>query len=514
MLVYVVLHKHMFKILDKRQFDTYMFKKAVEVIHQENLDRLERDYNWTYVTEQVRAIREEKHRSLDLHIKTRLSELESKYPREYKKGLLAAFIAKAYDTLKRDEVVLVLEGNVFSLKKECDVRHLPRRQLEHILLHKEKRDVQTTLSEDGKPQPSPRPLRDSKDPAPQAKLAKDLRDRASKLLKDRVIATTTVIPEVNSKTIGAYVWKKLVLGNMIKKQYPHSKLVVPARTKADQLKKWTAALLTQPKNLQKKSTNLNLLLTKATKKIEGGKEVSWPDPLFMSFLSEKHWASEMWTASNKPSVGGFEYIKLTYVATGPDPKITVTFPERSRKASKPLIPVYGVIKQKKSPRDGYASKIRAKIPRSMLYFDDHKLTDEASIDHTMAAYYKSAVVDYKTKNVKLIERMRGAPTSYMYPDKKRLLWVNKQIILPTETPITIITNSFDVMHSWFIPGLALKLDCVPGRSTHHTIYIEHPGYYYGQCAEICGRRHHHMPIKIYAVPFREFIFWWRNKYST
>ena len=83
----------------------------------------------------------------------------------------------------------------------------------------------------------------------------------------------------------------------------------------------------------------------------------------------------------------------------------------------------------------------------MLYFDDHKLTDEASIDHTMAAYYKSAVVDYKTKNVKLIERMRGAPTSYMYPDKKRLLWVNKQIILPTETPITIITNSFDVMHS-------------------------------------------------------------------
>lgn len=72
--------------------------------------------------------------------------------------------------------------------------------------------------------------------------------------------------------------------------------------------------------------------------------------------------------------------------------------------------------------------------------------------------------------------------------------------------ITIITNSYDVIHSWFIPGLGLKMDCVPGRSTHHTIYIEKQGYYYGQCAEVCGRRHHHMPIKILAVPYRYFVF--------
>lgn len=141
----------------------------------------------------------------------------------------------------------------------------------------------------------------------------------------------------------------------------------------------------------------------------------------MNFLSEKYSLNSVWTASAKQSIGGFEYIHLNYTASKTDPKFTFTFPERARKVSKPIIPVYGVVKQKKSPRDGYASKIRSKMPRSMLYFDDHKLNDEVSIDQTMAAYYQSAVVDYKTKNVKLIERMRGAPTSYMYPDKKRLL---------------------------------------------------------------------------------------------
>ena len=61
------------------------------------------------------------------------------------------------------------------------------------------------------------------------------------------------------------------------------------------------------------------------------------------------------------------------------------------------------------------------------------------------------------------------------------------------------------MHSWFIPGLGLKFDCIPGRATHHTFYIDNVGFYYGQCAEICGRYHHHMPIKICALPFEHFI---------
>ena len=91
---------------------------------------------------------------------------------------------------------------------------------------------------------------------------------------------------------------------------------------------------------------------------------------------------------------------------------------------------------------------------------------------------------------------------------KRLLRTRRILVLPAHIHIGVITNSFDVVHSWFVPGLGLKMDCVPGRSTHHSLYIDHAGFYYGQCAEICGRLHHHMPIRICALPFEHFMLWW------
>lgn len=91
---------------------------------------------------------------------------------------------------------------------------------------------------------------------------------------------------------------------------------------------------------------------------------------------------------------------------------------------------------------------------------------------------------------------------------RRLLRTKRILVLPTNVNLTIITNSFDVVHSWYIPGLGIKLDCIPGRSTHHTLFIEHAGFYYGQCAEICGRYHHHMPVRICALPFEHFLMWW------
>ncbi len=100
--------------------------------------------------------------------------------------------------------------------------------------------------------------------------------------------------------------------------------------------------------------------------------------------------------------------------------------------------------------------------------------------------------------------------SYSYLRSNRLLNTTSLLVLPTNKHISIISNSFDVVHSWFIPGLGLKIDCVPGRSTHHSLYIDVPGFYYGQCAEICGRFHHHMPIKICALVFEHFLIWWNH----
>lgn len=88
---------------------------------------------------------------------------------------------------------------------------------------------------------------------------------------------------------------------------------------------------------------------------------------------------------------------------------------------------------------------------------------------------------------------------------RRLLRTKKTLVLPAHVNLTVITNSYDVVHSWFIPALGVKLDCVPGRSTHHVFYCDNTGFYYGQCAEICGRYHHHMPVRLCILPFEHFV---------
>lgn len=93
---------------------------------------------------------------------------------------------------------------------------------------------------------------------------------------------------------------------------------------------------------------------------------------------------------------------------------------------------------------------------------------------------------------------------------KRILRTRRTLVLPAHVNITVITNSYDIIHSWFIPGLGLKMDCIPGRATHHVLHIDNVGFYYGQCAEICGRYHHHMPIRICALPFEHFLLWWHT----
>jgi heme/copper-type cytochrome/quinol oxidase subunit 2 len=112
-----------------------------------------------------------------------------------------------------------------------------------------------------------------------------------------------------------------------------------------------------------------------------------------------------------------------------------------------------------------------------------------------------------TKYYRMLRKNRLRGEDMPVSISKRLLRVKKTLVIPTNINITAITNSYDVVHSWFIPGIGLKMDCVPGRSTHHTFYVDNAGFYYGQCAEICGRYHHHMPIRVCALPFEHFLIW-------
>jgi heme/copper-type cytochrome/quinol oxidase subunit 2 len=115
---------------------------------------------------------------------------------------------------------------------------------------------------------------------------------------------------------------------------------------------------------------------------------------------------------------------------------------------------------------------------------------------------KSALTDYK-----FLKKSKKHSEIIPVPLARRILRTKRTLVLPSHINITVITNSYDVVHSWFVPSLGVKMDCVPGRSTHHVLFIDSVGFYYGQCAEICGRYHHHMPIRICALPFEHFLLW-------
>jgi len=89
----------------------------------------------------------------------------------------------------------------------------------------------------------------------------------------------------------------------------------------------------------------------------------------------------------------------------------------------------------------------------------------------------------------------------------RLLEVDNRIVLPLGVPIRFIITSMDVIHSWSVPALGLKVDAVPGRLNQFIVEIGRPGIYFGQCSELCGPLHGYMPIVISVVPPVEFENW-------
>lgn len=82
---------------------------------------------------------------------------------------------------------------------------------------------------------------------------------------------------------------------------------------------------------------------------------------------------------------------------------------------------------------------------------------------------------------------------------QRLLTVDNHLPLPTKEHIRVLVTSADVLHSWSVPSLGVKLDACPGRLNQVSLFIERAGYFYGQCSELCGVNHGFMPIGILAV---------------
>ena len=89
----------------------------------------------------------------------------------------------------------------------------------------------------------------------------------------------------------------------------------------------------------------------------------------------------------------------------------------------------------------------------------------------------------------------------------RLLATDEAVVLPVGAKIRLLTTADDVIHSWAIPALGVKMDSVPGRVNETWFQINREGTYYGQCSELCGTLHGFMPIMVEAVSQEEFDAW-------
>jgi cytochrome c oxidase subunit 2 len=103
--------------------------------------------------------------------------------------------------------------------------------------------------------------------------------------------------------------------------------------------------------------------------------------------------------------------------------------------------------------------------------------------------------------------------SYMIPEAElslgqlRLLEVDNSVVLPVGVYVRVNVTAADVLHSWAVPSLGIKIDAVPHRINSGIIFLQRTGVFYGQCSEICGVNHGFMPIAVKSVSVDNYLNW-------
>nr|YP_010535872.1 cytochrome c oxidase subunit II [Crypsis chinensis]UYB79084.1 cytochrome c oxidase subunit II [Crypsis chinensis] len=140
----------------------------------------------------------------------------------------------------------------------------------------------------------------------------------------------------------------------------------------------------------------------------------------------------------------------------------------------------------------------------LLYIMDETINPMLTIKTMGHQWYWS----YEYSDFKAIEfDSYMTPTSDLGAPQFRLLDVDNRLIVPLKTQIRMLISATDVIHSWAIPSLGLKMDATPGRLNQTSMYINRSSLFFGQCSEICGANHSFMPIVIEAITPNFFIKW-------
>ena len=143
--------------------------------------------------------------------------------------------------------------------------------------------------------------------------------------------------------------------------------------------------------------------------------------------------------------------------------------------------------------------------------------DESELDIMVTGYqwkWKYEYLDENNENVAFFSNLR-TPQSEIYNTEEKgehyLLEVDEPLVIPVNTKVRFLVTANDVIHSWWVPELAVKKDAIPGfiNETWSRPTVE--GVYRGQCAELCGENHGFMPIVVNVVSQEEYARWLATK---
>lgn len=140
-------------------------------------------------------------------------------------------------------------------------------------------------------------------------------------------------------------------------------------------------------------------------------------------------------------------------------------------------------------------------------------TDDAELDVLVTGYqwkWKYEYLDENGENVSFFSNLR-TPQGEIYNTAEKgehyLLEVDEPLVLPVDTKVRFLVTANDVIHSWWVPELAVKKDAIPGFINETWAMTSEPGIYRGQCAELCGKDHGFMPIVVNVVSKEEYAEW-------
>jgi cytochrome c oxidase subunit 2 len=137
-------------------------------------------------------------------------------------------------------------------------------------------------------------------------------------------------------------------------------------------------------------------------------------------------------------------------------------------------------------------------------------TTESELDIQITGYQWKWQYKYLGQDVEFFSNL-ATPQSQIHNQTPKsenyLLEVDNPLVIPVGTKVRFLITGADVIHSWWVPALAVKKDAIPGFVNESWTRIDKPGIYRGQCTELCGKDHGFMPIVVDARSKEDFAKW-------